>query len=77
MGQIERENMKRKNLFPYSFKTIRVKTKKGHIFEGVCWRYYRDDSTMRDGDYIYYIGYDGGMMVEVKPSEILEIEEIK
>ena len=61
-------------LFKYSFKEVKITMKNGSVFSGILWRYYRNDDLCRDGDYIYYCGYDGGYMEEVKPSKVLKVE---
>ena len=63
-------------LFNWTNKEVEVTLKSGRKVKGFVWRYYRDSNVMRDGDYEYYIGYDGGMMEQVKPSEVKEIKEI-
>lgn len=63
-------------LFNWTNKEVEITLKNDRKVKGFVWRYYRDGNVMRDGDYEYYIGYDGGMMEQVKPSEVKTIKEI-
>ena len=46
--------------------------------KGYVWRYMTDKSVCwARPRYEYWVGYDGGVMVLVKPSEIKSIEEVK
>jgi len=67
-----------KKLYNWSNKDIEVEItlKNGRKVNGYVWRYYRDSNTMRDGDYEYWVGYDGGMMEQVKPSDVLMISQV-
>lgn len=65
-----------KKLFPYSGKEVEVELKNGRKYQGYIWRYHRT-YLLKDGDYEYYIGYDGGMMELIKPSEVINIKELK
>lgn len=64
-----------KKLKNWTGKEVEIEVKGKHIYRGFIWRYYRT-SLCRDNDYEYYIGYDGGMMIQIKPSEVINIKEV-
>ena len=70
-----------KFLKPYVGKEIEVtiqSRKQTYTLTGFLWRYMSDESVYyAQPRWEYWIGYDGGMMTQVKPKEVINIKEIK
>ena len=64
-----------KQLKKYVGKEVKAELRNHIIIEGYVYEYYRTNRC-NDKDTEYYIGYDGGEMEYVKPSMIINIEEI-
>ena len=46
--------------------------------QGYVWRYMTDESVgYAVPRFEYWVGYDGGVMFKIKPSDVINIEEVK
>lgn len=48
---------------------------KTYTYQGYIWRY--TNPFYFNEQVEYWIGYDGGMMTQIKPKEVIEIKELK
>ena len=67
-----------KRLSKWIGKEVEAITTSGCKLQGFVWVYKSDRSIYwNKPEKEYYIGYDGGMMTLIRPSEIKEIKEIR